>query len=133
VFDVIIPPSGDGKLPGAGEAGVVDYVDHVLGRMPELRAMVTQGLFDLEEGARDRHGVRFTELARADRGALLGEQGFVFPLTLHAYAGYYQTERVVEALGMEARPPHPHGYAMEPNDLSLLDPVRRRPKMFRNC
>ena len=29
--------------------------------------------------------------------------------------------QVVEGLGLEARPPHPKGYEMEPNDLGLLD------------
>lgn len=133
VLDGIIPPSGDGRLPGAGEAGVVDYVDRVLGRMKDLREMVTQGLVDLDEAARARHGKGFTELSVADRAALLSEQGFVFPLTLHTYAGYYQTPRIVEALGMEARAPHPGGYTMAPDDLSLLDVVKRRPKMFREC
>jgi hypothetical protein len=133
VLDEIIPPSGDGKFPGAGQAGVAEYLDRVLRRMPDLRAMVTQGLADLEGASHNRYGQEFVDLARDARAALLNEQGFVFPLTLHAYAGYYQTGRVVEALGLETRPPHPGGYTMEPNDLTLLDPVRRRPKMFRNC
>jgi hypothetical protein len=34
---------------------------------------------------------------------------------------------------MEARPPHPKGYEMAPHDLSLLDPVRRREKLYRDC
>jgi hypothetical protein len=80
-----------------------------------------------------RHDRHFVALARPDRQALLAEQPFVFPLMLHTFVGYYQTPRVVEALGLEARPPHPQGYAMEPNDLSLLDPVRRRPRLYREC
>jgi hypothetical protein len=40
---------------------------------------------------------------------------------------------VLTALGLEARPPHPAGYAIEPNDLSLLDPVRRRAELYRRC
>ena len=63
---------------------------------------------------------------------LLNQQAFVLPLTLHAYTAYYQQRRVIEALGREARPPHPRGYEMEPNDLSLLEPVRHRPKLYRD-
>lgn len=133
VLDEIVPPSGDGKLPGAGQADVIDYVDRVLGRMTDLRSMVTQGLVELDEAARGRHGQAFTDLGGAERAALLSEQGFVFPLTLHAYAGYYQTPRVVEALGLEARAPHPGGYSMASDDMSLLDVVKQRPKMFRKC
>ena len=64
---------------------------------------------------------------------LLNEQGFVLPLTFHAFIGYYQHPRVVEALGLEARPPHPQGYQVAPNDLTLLDGVRRGPKRYREC
>jgi hypothetical protein len=45
-------------------------------------------------------------------------------LALHAFTGYYQHPRVVESLGLEPRAPHPQGYQMAPNDLSLLEPVR---------
>ena len=133
VLDAIIPPSSDGRLPGAGEAGVADYLDRALRALTDLRAMVTQGLAELDSAARSRHGSAFAALAEPERAALLSEQGFIFPLTLHAYTGYYQTPRVVEALGMEARAPHPRGYTMATNDLRLLDPVRQRPKMFRQC
>jgi len=133
VLDEIIPPSPERGLPGAGEAGVTAYVERVLDALPDLRSLVTQGLADLDALARARHGHLFTELPRTDRQALLADQGFVFPLTLHTYVGYYQTPRVAEALGLEPRPPHPQGYEMEPNDLTLLDAVRGRPKLFREC
>jgi len=132
VLDEIIPPSPERGLPGAGEAGVAAYVERVLDALPDLRSLVTQGLADLERLARAQNGRPFTELPRAERQALLADQGFVFPLTLHTYVGYYQTARVAEALGLEPRPPHPQGYEMEPNDLTLLDAVRRRPKLFRD-
>lgn len=134
VLDLIIPPNADRGLPGAGEVGVADYLDRALRSLGDLRAMVTDGLAELERVARERHGREFTTLASEERAALLNEQGFVFPLTLHTYTGYYQAPPIVEALGLEARPPHPGGYAMAPDDLdTLLEPVRRRPKMFRRC
>jgi hypothetical protein len=40
---------------------------------------------------------------------------------------------VVEALGLEPRPPFPKGYEVPPNDPALLDPVRRRAPFFRSC
>jgi len=54
-------------------------------------------------------------------------------LLMLVYSGYYQEPRVVEALGMEARAPHPRGYEMEADDLSLLDPVRALGKRYRDC
>ena len=133
VLDELIPPSDDGRFPGAGQLGLASYVDQVLRTTPDLRSMITQGLSDLDNLARNRNASDFTALAREDKVRLLNEQAFVLPLTFHAYAGYYQNARVLEALGLEARPPHPKGYEMEPNDLTLLDPVRRRPKQYRQC
>ena len=44
---------------------------------------------------------------------------------------YYQDDVVVSALGLEPRPPHPGGYDIGETDWSLLDPVRERPKFWR--
>ena len=133
VLDEIIPPSDDGRLPGAGEIGIADYVAEALQKTPELRAMIAQGLADLDDLARRRRAPDFAALPREDKLQLLNEWGFVLPLSLHAFVGYYQHPRVVEALGLDPRPPHPKGYEMEPNDLTLLDAVRRRPKLYREC
>jgi hypothetical protein len=132
VLDEVIPPSADGRIPGAGQIGVADYLDRALGAMPGLKSMIADGMSELDAQARARHGRGFTELAKHEKVQLLGEQGFMMPLTLHTYVGYYQNDRVVEALGLEARAPHPKGYEMEPDDFSLLDPVRRRSKLYRD-
>jgi hypothetical protein len=92
----------------------------------------------LNELAARRAGRRFTELPHGERVAVLdelaaGEHGFPPVLVLHAYAGYYQHPHVLEALGLEPRPPHPAGYATVEGDLGLLDPVRRRARMYREC
>ncbi len=133
VLDEIIPPSSDSTLPGAGELGVATYIDQALQKASELRPMITQGLAELEDLAQQRYGQAFPDLSREQKVALLNEQTFMLPLTLHAYAGYYQNGRVVEALGLEARAPHPKGYEMGANDLTLLENVRRRPKSYRPC
>jgi hypothetical protein len=133
VLDELIPASADGKLPAAGELGLTSHIDQALQKTAELRTMIVQGLADLDNLARSRHGQRFAELSKQQKVALLNEQGFIFPLLLHTYVGYYQNERVVSALGLESRPPHPKGYEMEANDLTLLDAVRRRPKLYRDC
>jgi hypothetical protein len=133
VLDEIIPPSGDGRFPGAGQIGLVSYVEEALENTPELRSAVANGLSELDALARRRTAADFAALPREEKVQLLNEWSFVLPLTLHACAGYYQHPRVVAALGLEPRPPHPQGYEMEPNDLSLLDGVRRRPKLYREC
>ena len=44
---------------------------------------------------------------------------------------YYRDDRVMRSLGMEPRPPFPKGLEVEQGDWSLLDPVRERPKFYR--
>jgi hypothetical protein len=122
VLDTIIPPSADRRLPGAGEAGLGAAVQLA------MAGVVEPGLAALPAD--------FAELPLAGRQAALealaaSQPGFVPGLLFHSYVSYYQDARVVEALGLEARPPFPKGYEMEPNDLTLLDAVRERPSMVR--
>ena len=46
---------------------------------------------------------------------------------------YYRDDRVVRSLGLEPRPPFPKGHTLEQGDWSLLDPVRARPKLWRDA
>jgi hypothetical protein len=138
VLDQIIPPSEDGRFPGAGQAGVATAVDDALRGMPELRAMVVQGLAALDALARQRSKREFAALSAAEQAMVMAELAsseHAFPpiLILHAYHGYYSQPRVLEALGLAPRPPHPEGYEMEPNDLSLLERVRQRSRLYREC
>jgi Gluconate 2-dehydrogenase subunit 3 len=114
VLDEIIPPGGDRGMPGAGQVGVARYVDAALRPTPALHQMVREGLAALAELASSQHALPPL-------------------LVLHAYAGYYQQPRVLEALGVEPRPPHPAGYATVEGDLSLLEPVRQRGRTYREC
>jgi hypothetical protein len=46
---------------------------------------------------------------------------------------YYRDDRVMLSLGLEPRPPFPKGHTLEQGDWSLLDPVRKRPRMWRDA
>jgi len=120
-------------MPGAGAAGVATHVEHVLATLPDLRAMVVEGLRDLDVQARTQHDRPFVELPAADRAALVAMQGFGYALIPHAYIGYYQQPDVLAAIGVEPRAPHPQGYAVPENDLTLLAPVRTRGARYREC
>jgi len=137
VLDEIIPPGGRPELPGAGELGVVAYVESALRQMPMLEPVIVQGLGALQDASRRLKSVGFAALSKPDRLEVLRElesvdAAFLPTVTFLAFAGYYHDGRVVEALGLEPRPPHPAGYEMPPNDFSLLDPVRRRKKLYRD-
>lgn len=47
-------------------------------------------------------------------------------------AAYYRDDRVLLALGHEARAPFPKGHVVEQGDRSLLEPVRRRAPFWRD-
>ena len=136
VLDEIIPPSPDGKFPGAGTLGVATTIEQALQHTPEVRSVIEHGLTVLDEHARRRNPEGFAALANQDKLQVLSEllsadQGFFMTLIFHAYVGYYQQDRVLEALGLDPRPPHPKGYEIPATDLSLLGPVRRRSRLYR--
>jgi hypothetical protein len=133
VLDCLIPADPSRGLPAAGALGVADYV---VTRLGDAFGLIRPGLAALDAGARERGAKRFADLARAERDALLrahaaNDPGFVPGLLFQTYAGYYQSPAVLEALGLEGRPPHPEGYAIGPDDPQLLDPVRARPPFYR--
>lgn len=133
ILDEIIPPSDDGRLPGAGEIGLAAHLEE---KVPELEPFVIQGLAALDELAGRRGAEGFAALPRAARPELLNEYaaadpGFLPGLIFQTYVAYYMHDRVVEALGFEARPPHPLGYDLETGDLTRLDRVRGGPRMYR--
>jgi hypothetical protein len=97
VLDELIPPSTDGRLPGAGSLGVAASVEDQVSWTPELHPV------------------------------------FVPTLLMLAYAAYYGNERVVAGLKPETHAPHPRGYEVEADDEALLEPVRSRGKLYRDC
>jgi hypothetical protein len=132
VLDLLIPARG-ALLPGAGALGLGAYVEPRLG---DAKAVVAAALAALDERVREGGGEDFAGLASAPGAELLQEvagahPGFLESLIFHLYSGYYQHPRVVESIGLEARPPFPDGYPLEKGDLGLLDGVRRRPRLYR--
>ena len=132
----IIPPSADGSFPGAGELGVGERIEAMLAQQPELGDIFEQGLASIRRLAERRNPSGFVGLAGAERAELLREveatePAFFGALLLHTYFGYYTDPRITDRLGGR-NPPQPDGYDLEPGDLSLLDPVRARPKLWRD-
>jgi len=130
---LIIPPSADGKRPGGGEIGFVDHVQQ-MGDTTWLLA----GLDGLEAAAQEQHGLPFAELDAAQRLAIVEPQKrkqfrFYGELANQLMLCYYQHERVLPAIGMEARAPFPLGYYPIDGDLSLLEPVYERGPIWRDC
>ncbi|MBM4244733.1 MAG: hypothetical protein FJ148_13100 [Deltaproteobacteria bacterium] len=138
VLDQVIPPSADGRLPGAGFVAHGERCAGVIRLLPGLDLGLVGGLAACDEQARRRGAADYVALRDADRLAVLNDvaavdAGFVPSLMFLAYTTYYVEERVIAALDLEPRPPHPKGFAMPDNDLSLLDPVRARGRLWRDA
>lgn len=138
VLDLLIPPSADGRMPGAGEAGVGARIDALAEREAGFHGLVAAGLAALDEHAHAAGAANFAALDTAARLAALGaitpaHSAFVPALLFHTYAGYYQTGPALEGLGMEPRAPFPKGFEMKPFDESLLVRVKTRGKIYRHA
>lgn len=126
-LDEIVPPSADGRMPGAGSL-VGEAVERFVANAGGLAALA---------GALDALAAQgFAALAREARtpafAAFAAEQpGFVPGLIFPTYTSYYQHPRVYAALGLDPRPPHPKGYSLEPGDFAKLEAVRARGPIWR--
>ncbi len=136
LLDVVVPPSGDGRLPGAGALGLAGDVEATLRERPELGPLLAQGLETADAVAREHGATGFAQLSAEARPAAVRDLADRSPallptLALLTFSAYYRHPRVLEALGLEARPPWPRGYEVPPTDFGLLEPVRRRAKLYR--
>ena len=135
VLDMIVPPGADGRMPGAAEVGVPAYL---AAEAPDALPLLRQELDELERRSRERWARGFAQLDAGERKELITQMRaqapvFMSRLAMETLACYYQHDRVLEGLGREARPPYPKGYQVVQGDLSLLDPVRARGKIYRDA
>lgn len=135
VLDLIVPPSADGRMPGASEVGVPAYLlAHCADALPTLRDELDR----LDAQAQSLNGQPFSRLGANERQALVEtlrahDAEFMSRLALETVTCYYQHDRVLAALGMEVRSPAPQGFKVISGDLMLLAPVRKRGKMYRDA
>ena len=135
VLDLIVPASADGRRPSAAE---VDVLGYIRAAEPGTLANLGAELDRLDAEARERHGEGFASLDAEVRQALVddiraAEPSFMRTLAIQTVTCYYQDDRVLEAIGVEARPPFPKGYEVPSGDLTLLDPVRKRGRVWREA
>jgi hypothetical protein len=135
VLNLIIPPSADGRMPGGSEVGVPDYL---AAEAPAVLPVLRRELDEIEQQSRERFARGFAELEGDERKSLVDalrvrDASFMSGLVHELLACYYQHDRVLEGLGLEARPPFPKGYQVVQGDLALLAPVRARGKVYRDA
>jgi hypothetical protein len=122
----VIPASETFGVPGADDALIFADIVRSLGRdTADVRtalAALGAGFCALDETRVE--AVAGEVLRRDDRvSTALGRA---------VLQCYYRDDRVLEALGLEARAPYPKGHVVEQGDWSLLDVVRERSPLWRD-
>jgi hypothetical protein len=130
VAGLMVPASEEFGVPGADDAAIFADIIASIGRDFDSVRQALGVLAALSGGT-------FTDLDETRRdvvaGAFQAQGGVVLAtLTRVILQCYYRDDRVVRSLGLEPRPPFPKGHTLEQGDWSLLDPVRTRPKMWRD-
>ena len=130
IAGMMIPASAEFDVPGADDATIFADIVQSLGRdlghvreaLGEFAALAGGAFADLDAARREAVAATF----RARGGPALALSRVILQC-------YYRDDRVVCSLGLEPRPPFPKGHTLEQGDWSLLDPVRARPKMWRDA
>ncbi|MBT5812390.1 MAG: gluconate 2-dehydrogenase subunit 3 family protein [Rhodospirillaceae bacterium] len=133
LVEMIIPESDEYGVPGASDVSIFSTI---LIDAERRRSRIIAALSALDDLALENHGAGFVDLSDEQREGVAetfrdshpANANLIVALTTQCY---YRDDRVVVALGMEPRPPHPEGYTVEQGDWSLLDPVRKRTEFYR--
>jgi hypothetical protein len=128
--EMMVPASAEYGVPGAGYEAIFDDIlrslgrdtEHVIAMLRMVDGMAGGAFADLDPQRREAIAARLRET---------GGEALTY-LTRIILQCYYRDGRVIQSLGMELRPPFPKGFEVEQGDWSLLDPVRARPKLYRD-
>jgi len=130
IAGTMVPADTALGMPGADDPLILDDIVRSLGRdLPLVREALAALLA--------KSGGAFAAKDREAREALINDwypSGGAPAAALGRVivSAYYRDDRVLRALGHEARAPFPKGYVLEQGDWSLLDVVRSRPKLWRD-
>lgn len=126
VAGLMVPASETYKVPSADDPAIMADIEKSIGRdMADIHKALTTlaGIADMDDE---------TAMTRAEKFRSAGGAP-VAAIERCVLQCYYRDDRVVISLGLEARPPFPKGHTLEQGDWSLLDPVRKRAKMWRDA
>jgi hypothetical protein len=130
IAGIMIPVDPEYGVPAAGDAIISADILTSLGRDRAEVVAALAALSTLAGGAfADLDDTQAETVARTFLAS--GTQA-VDTLGRVVLQCYYRDDRVLLAVGHEARPPFPKGYTLEQGDWSLLDAVRDRPQLWRD-
>ena len=129
VIDRIIPPKD--KMPGAGNLGIVAFIEAGAAATPDLTRLFNDGLAQIAVAAGQDSSQVFESLSDTAKDDLLRDLEAANPvffeqLVRQTYNGYYTNPEVFELIGYEVPQPAQPGAHPELLDVSLLDQQRNR-------
>jgi hypothetical protein len=130
IAGTMIPEDSVLGMPGADDPAILADIVRSLSRdLPQVREALV--------AIANKSGGAFAGMNQDGREVLLNDyyaNGGTPAATLGRVilGAYYRDDRVLVAIGHEARAPFPKGYTVEQGDWSLLDPVRRRARFWRD-
>lgn len=129
VIDMLLPGDArDPQLPSASSAGVAERLAHRLA--PEHRA--TLGAIADAAGGEDKFiGAAQTIQTEAIRRVDVAMHGAFQALVQAALVEYYESDAALLAFGWRVEPPQPSGHTLDAFDETLLEPVKRRGRIWR--
>ena len=130
-LDLVIPPSDDRKLPGAGQLDLAAGLADTLEADQAVGPLVQAGLHAVYNDALARDPAGFSGMPTNVRVEIVEAQLETHPMLMiglaaHLYQAYYQHPRVLEGLGEPPRAPFPEGYDLEETDPQLLEKLLGR-------
>ncbi len=130
IAGTMVPADGAHGMPGADDPAILADIAKSIGRDLPL---VGEALAAIGRAA----GGAFATFDQERREALINDwykSGGAAAVMLGrlVLGAYYRDDRVLVALGLEARAPFPKGYTLEQGDWSLLEAVRHRPQLWRD-
>ncbi len=131
LLQLMVPPSPDGLMPSAAEIGFVQWLSEV---SPALLPGLVEGLDGVAAWSQEQIGTDLPSNLEDNTLAELraAQAGFLNHLAREVMACYYQHPAVLSGLGVRSGPPFPDGNDVEPGDLSLLEPVIARGRIYRD-
>lgn len=130
IAGTMVPEDTALGMPGADDPAILEDIVRSVGRdLPHVREALA--------AIAAKSGGAFADMDREARETLVndwyaGGGAPALALGRVIVGAYYRDDRVLLALGHEARAPFPKGYVLEQGDWSLLDVVRSRKPFWRD-
>jgi len=133
LFNFVIPPSSDKKMPGAGLLCNIDNAIKV-----QDFSLFEGAIIKLNDNSRIMYSKEFSKLSSEEAFLIIEDfknkskrnfNSLVFKIINY----YYTSNLVLEAIGIKSQPPFPDGNYVIEGDLLIFEGVYLRGEIYRKC